>query len=95
MIDNTVSDLYLFRSSSAHRVDLQTLFEQSIAAIDLAAVATIRVSRCLSRCERGPNVLVYPGRIAYRGLDAAAVETIVTEHRRDGVPVQAYRDLAC
>jgi NADP-reducing hydrogenase subunit HndC len=72
-------------------LDTASLFEQAIAAAELRTV-TVQTSDCLGRCERAPNATVHPGGVAYSGLTHTAIQTIVSEHLRDGVPVPAYRD---
>lgn len=43
---------------------------------------------CLGVCAGGPIVVVYPDGIWYSGVTAALLDRIVTEHLRDGRPVE-------
>ncbi len=48
----------------------------------------INSSGCLDRCELGPTIVVYPDGIWYRAESKQDVEEILTQHIRDGSPVE-------
>ena len=39
----------------------------------------VTLCRCLDRCGEGPNMVVYPDGVWYRGVDPEAAERIVRE----------------
>jgi NADP-reducing hydrogenase subunit HndC len=73
---------------------LLAALEQAIAEQGLEDTASVLIGGCLSRCERGPNLIVHPGGVVYVGLDAAAAREIVAGHLAQGQVVEARRDSA-
>jgi len=53
--------------------------------------AAITSSGCLGPCEGGPNVVVYPEGVLYRGVTPADVAEIVERHLLQGEPVERLR----
>ena len=51
----------------------------------------VSTSGCLGRCGDGPVVVVYPEGVWYRYQDHNDLETIITQHLRDGEPVPALQ----
>lgn len=51
----------------------------------------INASGCLDRCELGPTVVVYPEGVWYRCESQSDVDEILTEHVKDGRPVDRLR----
>jgi (2Fe-2S) ferredoxin len=43
---------------------------------------------CLGLCKHGPNVIVYPGRTWYLGLDEDGAREVARGHIKSGVPVE-------
>ncbi len=61
---------------------------QKRAAHDQVAIT---YSGCLGPCEGGPNVVVYPEGVLYRGVGPADVAEIFDEHLEAGRPVERLR----
>lgn len=61
--------------------------------IDAQGVKGVRANAagCLDACERGAAVVVYPDGVWYGGVTAADVKDIVSQHLKDGVPVERLR----
>jgi len=51
----------------------------------------ITYSGCLGPCEGGPNALVYPEGVLYRGVTTADVGEIFDQHLEGGVVVERLR----
>jgi (2Fe-2S) ferredoxin len=45
---------------------------------------------CFLVCSGGPIVVVYPDNVWYRKVTPELLDRIITEHLRDGTPVQEY-----
>lgn len=75
----------------AHGKDviLRTL-EEALWQHQLDSKVDVRVSGCQNQCDFAPNIKIWPGPYQYSRLTAEAVRTIVTQHLRDGMPVEAY-----
>jgi len=48
----------------------------------------INSAGCLDRCELGPTMVIYPEGTWYRAETPADVDKILTQHLRDGQPVE-------
>lgn len=51
----------------------------------------VTYSGCLGPCDGGPNVLVYPEGVLYRGVTAADVGEIFDQHLQAGAVVERLR----
>ena len=51
----------------------------------------ITYSGCLGPCNGGPNVLVFPENLLYRGVTPADVPEIFEQHLIAGVPVERLK----
>lgn len=51
----------------------------------------ITYSGCLGPCDGGPNVLVFPENVLYRGVTPADVGEIFDQHLEQGVVVERLR----
>lgn len=51
----------------------------------------ITYSGCLGPCDGGPNVLVYPEGVLYRGVTPADVSEIFESHLLGGTPVERLK----
>ncbi len=49
-------------------------------------------STCLGLCESGPNVIVYPENVWYRGVTVEDVDEIVSRHAERGEIVERLRN---
>ena len=49
----------------------------------------VRPYMCFGGCHDGPNVVVYPDKVWYAGVQAADADKIVDEHLNKGEPVKA------
>jgi (2Fe-2S) ferredoxin len=69
---------------------LQALWaeQQKRNAYDQVAIT---YSGCLGPCDGGPNVLVYPEGVLYRGVTAADVVEIFDTHLEGGAVVERLR----
>src|SRR5262245_43789457 len=65
--------------------------EDELWAQQLDGDVEVRVSSCQSRCDFAPNITIWPGPWRYSLLTPEAVRRIVTQHLRDGQPVDEFR----
>ncbi len=57
--------------------------KERIKALGLSRVVRVSKSGCQDVCAKGPNVMVFPDYVWYRGVTAADVERIVQDAARD------------
>jgi (2Fe-2S) ferredoxin len=63
-------------------------FWQELQKRNLFDKIGVTFSGCLGPCDGGPNVLVYPEGVLYRGVTKADVTAIFDEHLLGGTPVE-------
>jgi (2Fe-2S) ferredoxin len=63
-------------------------FWQELQKRNLFDEIAVTYSGCLGPCDQGPNVLVYPEGVLYRGLTTDDVATIFDQHLVGGEPVK-------
>lgn len=63
-------------------------FWQELQRRNLFDEIAVTYSGCLGPCDQGPNVLVYPEGIMYRGVSKEDVATIFDQHLVGGEPVE-------
>ncbi len=73
--------------ASGGRAVLEALRCAVLADPELCATVAVTGCDCLGPCFEGPNVVVYPEGIWYRGVTLGDVSDIVSQHLRAGTPV--------
>ena len=68
--------------------DLLQTFWKELQRRNLFDRISITYSGCLGPCDGGPNVVVYPDGVMYRGLTKDDVVAIFDEHLLGGKPVE-------
>lgn len=71
--------------------DVLQAFWQELQKRNLYDCINVTFSGCLGPCDGGPNVLVYPEGVLYRGLTKDDVAAIFDEHLLGGKPVERLR----
>ena len=71
--------------------DLIQAFWKELQQRNLFDKIAVTYSGCLGPCDNGPNVVVYPEGVLYRGLTKDDVPAIFDEHLLGGVPVERLR----
>lgn len=71
--------------------DVLQAFWQELQKRNLFDKIGVTFSGCLGPCDGGPNVLVYPEGVLYRGLTKDDVAAIFDEHLLGGKPVERLR----
>jgi (2Fe-2S) ferredoxin len=66
---------------------LQKRFKKRLAEMGLRGRVRANQAGCLDQCEHGPNVVVYPDAVWYRGVSLDDVDEIIESHIIGGVPV--------
>jgi (2Fe-2S) ferredoxin len=81
------------RGACAHHGSQELLqaFWQELQRRNLFEKIAVTYAGCLGPCDGGPNVVVYPEGVLYRGVQAADVATIFDEHLHGGTPVERLR----
>lgn len=54
--------------------------KQYVKTHRLQSIVRVNRAGCMDQCSQGPNVLIYPDNVWYRGVAADDVETIIREH---------------
>jgi len=72
------------------------LFEyakQKIQALEKNGPGKIRINKagCLSRCEQGPVIVIYPDAIWYTYIDQEDIDEIINSHLLSGKIVERLR----
>jgi (2Fe-2S) ferredoxin len=70
--------------------ELATQLAHAVLARGIGADVAVTTSGCLGPCFEGPNVVVYPEGVWYRGVGDDDVDEIV-EHLAGGAPVERLR----
>lgn len=68
--------------------ELLQAFWQELQKRNLFDRISVTFSGCLGPCDGGPNVVVYPDGVLYRGLTKNDVGAIFDEHLLGGKPVE-------
>jgi len=71
--------------------DLIQAFWKELQQRNLFDKIAVTYSGCLGPCDRGPNVVVYPEGVLYRGVTKGDVAAIFDEHLIGGTPVERLR----
>ncbi|HMO58857.1 MAG TPA: (2Fe-2S) ferredoxin domain-containing protein [Roseiflexaceae bacterium] len=67
---------------------LQRTLDTELWALGLDAEVDVRASGCQSRCEDAPSITIWPGPFHYSQLTTERLRRIITQHLRDGLPVE-------
>jgi (2Fe-2S) ferredoxin len=70
--------------------ELRLAFKKELDAQDVKGVRA-NGAGCLDACERGAAVVVYPEGVWYGAVTQADVKEIVSEHIKNGRPVERLR----
>ncbi len=65
---------------------LYRLLEPEVAAINDAAgerVIKLEIANCLDMCDYGPNLVIYPEREVFNGLEKAALLELIERLKKD------------
>ena len=68
--------------------DVVYALQEEIERRNLFSEVTVNGSTCLSPCQFGPTVVVYPDGVWYGNVTAADVPEIVEQHLVGGKPVE-------
>jgi len=59
--------------------ELRTKLKAMVKERQLAHLIRVSQSGCMDRCEKGPNIMVFPDNVWYCGVQEADLETILEE----------------
>ena len=65
--------------------------QEELGARGLADKVRVSTSGCFAKCEKGPNLVVYPDAVWYGHVTPEDVEEIIEEHLIGGKPVERLR----
>lgn len=66
---------------------------REVQAQDAGEAVDLIVGGCQGRCDLGPNLIVHPGATKYSHVRLRDVARIVSEHLKQGCPVEELRFL--
>lgn len=69
---------------------LVDVLQREVDEAGLAEEVEVMPGGCMKHCERGPSMVVWPGRIYYEFVDQPKLRRIVREHIGAGCPVRDY-----
>ena len=67
---------------------MQKKFKRKLSECGLKGRVRANQAGCLDQCEHGPNIVVYPEAVWYRGVTLDDVDEIVESHIVGGRPVE-------
>ena len=73
--------------------DLRDYAKNKVKALGLAGEGKVRINQagCLDRCDKGPELVVYPEAVWYTYIDREDIDEIVTEHLQHGRVVERLK----
>ncbi len=60
--------------------EIQAIFKKELKARGLSNIVRANKSGCLDACEFGPNIVIYPEGVWYRGVSKEDVVEIIERH---------------
>jgi (2Fe-2S) ferredoxin len=71
--------------------DVCSAFESAVSELGCDDTVSIKGSKCLDHCKKGPAVVTMPDKISYGRVTAADAKEIVANLVADGKPIERLR----